>query len=111
MGETLRVDVVDTEEHLLEVVLGDRLGEGARVRDGIEELTTRDHLLGDVGDLDGRTVFFDHRCVFLEFEVLDNVLMVELLRRIDLLLEQLEGSVIESRVVELENLQGVVRAI
>ena len=111
MREASGVDVVDTEEHLLKVVLGNGFGEGARERDVVEELPTRDHLLSNIGDLNGCAIFLDHGGVFLEFEVLDNVLMVKLGSRTDLFLEKPKGSFIEAWVVQLEDLQGIVSAI
>ena len=111
MREALGVDIVDTKEHLLEVVLCDGLREGSRVRDVIEELSTRDHLLGNVGNLNGRAIFLDHGGVFFKFEILDNVLVIKLGSCIDLFLEQLKGSVVEGWVVELEDLKGIVGSI
>ena len=60
MREALRVNVVDTHEHLLEVVFANCLVEGARVSDVVKELTARDHLLGDVSDFNGGAVLLVH---------------------------------------------------
>ena len=111
MREAPGVDVVDTEEHLLKVILGNRFGEGARERDVVEELPTRDHLLSNISDLNGCAIFLDHGGVFLELEVLDNVLMVKLGSRTDLFLEKPKGSFIEAWVVKLEDLQSILSAI
>lgn len=51
VGETFRMDVAKTKEHLLEVVLADGFRQWAGVNDVVEELTTSDHLLLDVSDV------------------------------------------------------------
>ena len=52
MGETLRVEVVKTKEHLLEIVSADLFGEWTSVCDVVKELSTKDWLLSDVSDWD-----------------------------------------------------------
>ena len=99
MRETLGVDVVDTHEHLLEVVLANSLIEGAGVCDIIKELTARDHLLGDVGDFNGGAVLLVHGCALFELEVLDDVSMVKLGGGLNFFLEKLEGTLVEILVV------------
>ena len=111
MREALGVDVVDTLEHLLEEVTADGLSEGARVGNVVEKLTSWDHFLSDVGNLDLLSTLLVPNCVLLEFKVFDDVLVVELGGGIDLLLQELEGLVIEVRVVQAEDFQGVLRAI
>ena len=99
MGEALGVDIVDTHEHLLEEVFANRLGEGARVCDVVEELTAGDHLLSDVGDFNSRAVLLVHSSAFLEFEVLDDMSVVKLGCCLNFFLEKLEGTLIEILVV------------
>ena len=48
MGEALGVDVVQSLQHLLEVVAADALAERARIGHVVEELTSQDWLLRNV---------------------------------------------------------------
>ena len=48
MGEALRVDVVESLQHLLEVVAADALAERASIGHVVEELTSQDWLLCNV---------------------------------------------------------------
>ena len=99
MREALGVDVMDTHEHLLEVVFANCLVEGAGVCDIVKELTTRDHLLGDVGDFNGGAILLVHSCALFELEVLDDVSMVKLGGGLNFFLEKFEGTLIEILVV------------
>ena len=105
------MDVVNTLEHLLEIELADVLLERTRVGNVIEEFTSRDHLLSDVGDLDFLAATFDHCGVFLELEVFDDMSVIELGCGVNLLLEQLEGALVELWVIEAEDLEGVLGAV
>ena len=67
--------------------------------------------MGDVGNLDLGAVALDPLGVLLELEVLYHVFVVELGRGCDLLLQELESSLVEVGVVEAEDLQGVLRAV
>ena len=108
MRKSLRVDIVDALEDLLEVVLGDSLRERSRVGHVVKELAARDHFLYDVRDLDLLAVLLDHRSVLLELKVLYHVLKIKRSRRVNLLLEQLECLGIELWVVQAENLERVL---
>ena len=111
MGETLGVDVVNTQEHLLEVELADIFFERTRVSDVIEELTASDHLLSDVCDLDLLSATFDHDGTFLKLKVFDDMSVIELGCGVNLLLEQLEGALVELWVIEAEDLEGILGAV
>jgi len=111
MRESFGVDVVNTLKHLLEEVLADLFAEGAGVGDVIEELTARDHLLGDVGYLYLLSTILDHSSAFLEFEVFDDMLVIKLSGGINLLLEELEGALVKLWVIEAEDLKGILSAI
>ena len=99
MSEALSVDIVDGLDQLLGVVADDALLEGARVRNVVEELTTVNKLTDDVGNFDCLTRLLGPSRVFIEFEILDDVLVVECLDRLHLILEQLKGSLVEFWVV------------
>jgi len=77
MSEALGVDVVDGLDELFGVVANDALLEGARVRYVIEELAAVDKLADDVGHRDPLTGLLGPGRVFIEFEILDDMLVVE----------------------------------
>ena len=105
------MDVVDALEHLFEEVSADVFLEGARVGDIVEELTALDHLLSNVGDIDGATVALDPLSLLLEFKVFDDMSVLQLGGGIDLFLEQLEGFVVEVGVVEAEDLESILGTV
>ena len=111
MGEALGVNVVDGLNELLGVVADNLLVEGARVGNIIEELATWHKLANDVGDLDKLTVLLFPGRVLVELEVLYDVAMLKALNRFDLVLEELEGSLVELWVVKAEDLHGILVAI
>ena len=111
MRETLGVDVVDTHEHLLEVVFANSLVEGAGVCNIVKELTAGDHLLSDVGDFNGGAVLLVHGCTLFELKVLDDVLIVKLGGSLNFLLEKSKGTLVEMFVVKAEDLEGSFGAV
>lgn len=85
--EALGVDVVHTLEDLLEVVLADGLREGSRVGDVVEQLAALNLLLGDVGYFDLLAILLVHDGMLLELEVPHDVLVRQLVGRLNLFLE------------------------
>ena len=57
VGESLGVEIVETKEHLLEVVSADLFAEWTSVCDVVKELTTKDRFLSDVSDWDFVSAF------------------------------------------------------
>ena len=109
--ETLSVDVVNRLDQLLRVVTHNALIEGARVGYVVEELTTVDKLADDVGDLDLLAILFLPDGVLVEFVILDDVLVVEGLHRLNLVLQQLEGPLAELWVIQTEDFDGKFLAL
>ena len=111
MREAFGVDVVDTHEHLLEVVSANCLIEGSRVRNIVKQFTTRDHLLDDVCDFNGGAVLLVHSCTLSEFKVLDDVLIIKLGGSLNFLPKKSEGTLVEMFVVIAEDLKGVLGSV
>ena len=111
MGEAACVNVVDRLDQLLGVVTDNFLTERTRVGDIVEKLTARDKLGGNVGDWDLLAVLLVPDGVLLEFEIFDNVFVLQGLHRLNLVLEELECSLVEFWVVETEDLDGNLIAI
>ena len=89
MSEALRVDVVETHEHLLKVVFANCLIERTGVCNIVKEFSARNHLLGNVCDFNSGAVPLVHGCALSEFEILDDVLMAKLSRGFNFLPEKI----------------------
>mmetsp|Transcript_18364 Transcript_18364/g.21664 ORF Transcript_18364/g.21664 Transcript_18364/m.21664 type:complete len:226 (-) Transcript_18364:25-702(-) len=111
MGEAARVDVVDALEQLLEVELADLLSEGTGVGDVVEELATSDHLLDDIGNVLALATSLLQGGLLLKVVVAHDIVVVELRGGLNLLAEQLEGSLVEVGVGEVEDLKGEFLAV
>ena len=90
MSQAHGVQIVDGQEHLLEVVLADVFGESSGVRDIVEELTTWDHLLSDVCNLNSHAAGLVHSGALAKGMVLDDVLVVELFSGLNFFSKKLE---------------------
>ena len=111
MRESFRVDVMDGLDELLRVVAHYALLEGTRVGDVIEKLTTWDKLAHDECYLHKLATLLFPGGVPVELVVLDNVTVLESLDRLDLVLQQLEGSLVELWIVQAEDLDGPLVAL
>ena len=111
VSEALSVDVVNGLDELLSVVTHDGLIEGARVSNVVEKLATWHKLLNDVGNIDLLAILLLHDGVFVKLEVFDHVFVLEVLYRVDLVLQELESSLAEVGVVEAEDFQGELAAV
>ena len=111
MREALRVDIVQSKQHLLEVVLAYGIGKGAAVRDIVEELTTSDHFLLDVRDSLLLTALCVHDSLLFEVKVAHNTRVLKLSGRFDLFTQKFEGLLIEFRVFEVKDLQRILLTI
>ena len=81
------MDVVKPQQHLLEVESADLLIKSSTVSDIVEQLTALDGFLSDVGDRNGFTILLLQCGLFAELVVLDDVLELEFLRRLNFLLQ------------------------
>lgn len=77
MSEATSVDVVNGLDELLGIVAGDALAEWARVGYKVKQFTTWNELTDDVCNLKLVAVLLRPNGAFIEFEVLEDVLMVE----------------------------------
>ena len=107
MGEALGVDVVQSLQHLLEVVAADALAECARIGHVVEELTSQDWLLCNVCHWDLVATLFTPSRFLFELVVFHDVLMVELLGGLDFLLEEIHGFLAINWVSQVEDLERV----
>ena len=110
MRETLGVDVVQTLQHLFEVVAAHLFREGTSVGNIVEELTARDEFLHNVCDLFVATLLLPLR-LFLEGVVLDHMLVIEGGRRFDFSLEEHELLRVERGVIEIKDFKCVFGAV
>ena len=104
MCKTLNMHVNDTLQELPRVEPHNFWPEFARVRNVIKKFSTGDKLLNNVGDRDLGPITLKHRGSLPEFNILHDALMVQLICRLDLLLEQQELLIVEPLVVQAEHL-------
>ena len=111
MGKTTSMNVVDGLNELLGVVAHDAFTEGSRVCHIVEELATVDKLADDVGDLNFLAGLLMPNGTLIEFEILNDVTVVQGLHGLHLVAEKLEGTLVEFWVIETEDLDSVLGAI
>ena len=104
MREALRMDIVQSKQYLLEVVLADRVAKWARVEDVAEELTTSDYLLLDIRDILLLATRRVHNSLLFEVDVAHNVRVLKPSCRFDLFAQKFEGLLIELWVIEFKDL-------
>jgi len=109
--EALRVDIVQSKQHLLEVELAYSIVKRAAVNDIVEELTTSDHFLLDVRDSLLLTALCVHDSLLFEVKVAHNTRVLKLSGRFDLFTQKFEGLLIEFRVFEVKDLQRILLTI
>ena len=92
MSKAFGVDVVDRLNQLFSVVTDNSLAEGARVSNIVEQLATWNKFLSEISYRNLFTILFGHYSAFVELEVFDNVLVVHIRDRLNLVTEELEGT-------------------
>lgn len=105
MRETVLVNVMQTKEHLLEVVAADVFAEGTTIRNVVEELSSSYCFLCDVGDWDLLAVFVPGGR-FLEFVVFDDVFVLKFLGCFNFFLKEIDSFLVIPWVGQVEDLEG-----
>lgn len=115
VGEPFHVHEHDCLEQLLGVEADYFSPEGATVREVVEDFAAGDELLDYEGnwnlaraDSAIHSNFFGHDCILFERDVLDDVPVRQLIRRFNLLFEELKLLLVELFIVFAEYLDGKV---